>query len=354
MADASLGVARLRTSLDASGLKTGLRQARDETDKAVRDIDQRLTNIGSGLSRVGQRMSLFITAPLVAAGTGIVKLSQDFEKSMNRVQALSGASGEALGRLRDQARQLGADTQFSASEAADAMSFLAMAGFNVDQIYRSMPDTLNLAAAAQLDMGSAADIVSNIMTGFGIQTDQLGVAVHVLSKAFISSNTDLTMLGQGMKFVGPIASGLGVSFEETTAALGLLSNAGIQAGSAGTGLRRILGTLASEADKLGISTTDAAGNLLPLADILDVLNERGLTTAEALEIFGDRGGPAMQALLSQGGQALRQFTQQLEDAGGTAQAVAETQMQGLHGMIKELQSAGEELALSLGDAGLLD
>src|SRR5690606_22687536 len=259
-----------------------------------------------------------------------------------------------LGRLRDQARQLGADTQFSASEAADAMSFLAMAGFNVDQIYRSMPDTLNLAAAAQLDMGSAADIVSNIMTGFGIQTDRLGVAVDVLSKAFISSNTDLRMLGEGMKFVGPVASGLGVSFEETTAALGALSNAGIQGGMAGTSLRRILSALASEADKLGISTTDASGRLRPLADIIDDLNAKGMTTAETLAVFGERGGPAMQALLSQGGQALRQFTQQLEDAGGTAQAVAETQMQGLHGMIKELQSAGEELALSLGDAGLLD
>lgn len=353
MADASLGSAVLRARLDTSGLKAGLNTAQADTEKAVKSMDARLKSLGSSLTRTGRTLTIGLTAPLVAAGAGIVALSGDFEKSMNRVRALSGATGQDFEKLRKQARQLGADTQFSASEAADAMSFLAMAGFETQQIYASMPDTLNLAAAAQLDMGSAADIVSNIMTGFGIQTDKLGNAVDVLSKAFISSNTDLRMLGEGMKFVGPVSSGLGVSFEETTAALGALSNAGIQGGMAGTSLRRILSTLASEADKLGIATTDSAGTMRPLADIIDELNARGMTTTDTLAIFGERGGPAMSALLAQGGQALRDFTTELENAGGTAEDVAKTQMEGLHGMVKELQSAGEELALSLGDAGLL-
>lgn len=344
---ASLGTATLVTRMDLSGLKAGFNQAESLSK-------QGLTKISADFTRIGRNMSLAVTAPLTAMGVGIVRMSGDFEKSMNRVSALSQATGAELDKLSGLARKLGADTQFSASEAADAMSFLAMAGFDTNQIYDSMADTLNLAAAAQLDMGSAADIVSNIMTGFGVATEDLGSAVDVLTKAFISSNTDLRMLGEGMKYVGPIASGLGVSIEETTAALGALSNAGIQGSMAGTSLRRILSTLASDADKLGISAYDAAGNMRPLADIIDELNERGMTTSATLEVFGDRGGPAMQALLSQGGQALRDFTGELENAGGTAERVATTQMAGLHGMMKELESAGEELMLALGDAGLTD
>src|SRR5690606_25362746 len=131
MADATLGSAVLRTKLDTSGLRTGLDQARKDTDAAAKSIDQRLQSIGRNLQGVGTRLTLGITAPLIAAGTGVVALATGFEKSMNRVQALTGSTGESLATLRDQARKLGADTQFSASEAADAMSFLAMAGFNV-------------------------------------------------------------------------------------------------------------------------------------------------------------------------------------------------------------------------------
>lgn len=350
---ASLGTATMVTRLDLGGLKTGFRAAEKEADKSAKTIGQRFTAMGPQFTSIGRKMTLGITAPLTAITAGVVKLSGDFEKSMNRVSALSGATGQELEKLAGQARQLGADTQFSASEAADAMSFLAMAGFDVNQIYSSMPGTLNLAAAAQLDMGSAADIVSNIMTGFGLEASELEGAVDILSKAFISSNTDLRQLGDGMKFVGPIASGLNVPLSSTTAALGALSNAGIQGGMAGTTLRMILGTLASEADKLGIATTNAAGDLLPLADIIDALNEKGMSTTEVLDVFGQRGGPGMAALLAQGGTSLRAFTAELDDAGGTAQRVAETQMQGLHGMVKELQSAAEELLLSLGDAGVL-
>lgn len=343
----------IRARDEASASLTKINKEVKGTTEEVKKQAEAWDRLGTNLNRTGRQLSLRVTAPLTLAAGAISKLSGDFEASMNRVSALSSATGDDLERLSGLARQLGADTQFSASEAADAMGFLAQAGFQVEAIYKSMPSTLNLAAAAQLDMGSSADIVSNILTGFGLPVEQLGSAVDILTKAFISSNTNLQALGEGMKFVGPVAAGYQVSIEQTTAALGALSNAGIQGGMAGTTLRGIINTLGKETDKLGISTLDAAGAMRPLADIIDDLNATGISTTRTMEVFGDRAGPGMVALMAQGGQSLRAFTAELEDAEGTAQRVAETQMAGLNGMIKELQSAVEELALALGDAGLL-
>lgn len=343
MAGANLGYAVMRTRLDLNGLQTGFNSARSEAERAAQN-----------LTRIGTRMSLAVTAPITAMGAAVLGVAGEFEQSMNKVAALTGSVGTEFDALREQAKQLGATTAFSASQAANAMGFLAMAGFDTNQIMGSMADTLNLAAAAQLDLGQAADIVSNILTGFNLDTSELGGAVDVLTKAFTSANTDLAMLADGMKYVGPIASGLGVSFEETSATLGLLSNAGIQAGMSGTSLRNILGTLVNESDKLGIQTLDTSGKLRPLADIIDDLAAKGFNTADALAMFGDRAGPAMGVLLTQGGDALREFTAALEDSGGTAEAIAAKQMEGFRGKVVELKSAVEGLLISIGDAGVID
>src|SRR5690625_641875 len=273
---------------------------------------------------------------------------------MNRVSAISGATGSALDKMRAQARQLGAETQFSASQAADAMTFLAMAGFETNQIMGAMPSVLNLAAAAQLDMASSADIASNIMAGFGMTAKELEGAVDVLAKAFTSSNTDLVQLGDAMKMVGPVASGFGIQFEEAAAAVGILSDAGLQGTMAGTGLRRILTVIATESEKLGIKAYDTAGNMLPLVDTIQQIQDAGITASEAMEIFGDRAGPAIQVLLSRGSTELQRLTTNLENAGGTAQQIADKQMEGLNGAILELRSAFEELQLAIADSGLID
>jgi len=308
-----------------------------------------LNNIQTTTAKVGKSLTKNLTLPLVAIGTASIKIAADFESSMNRVKALTGATAEEFTNLQNRARELGATTEFSASQAAEAMAFFAQAGFDANKIYDVLPDTLNLASAAQLELGTSADIVSNIMTGFGIEASQLGNVVDILTKQFTSSNTDLSQLGEAFKYVAPIAAGLGVSIEETSAALGLLSDAGIQAGSAGTGLRRVLTVLVSESEKLGISVTDAAGNMLPLYDIIGQLEKRGLTTAEALEIFGDRGGPAISQLLSVGSAALEQYTKRLSDVDGLAKNIAQTQLEGLNGEFKNFKSALEEAAIVLGN-----
>jgi TP901 family phage tail tape measure protein len=189
------------------------------------------------------------------------------------------------------------------------MSFLAMAGFETNEIMSAMPNVLTLASSANLDLGRSADIVSNVMQGFGQDSEQLSASVDVLTKAFVSSNTDLSQLGEAMKFVGPVANSFGIAFEEATASVGLLSDAGLQAGMAGTGLRRVLTGLSQNADELGISVFDSAGQMRPLADIIQQLEERGITASESMELFGQRGGPALQILLERGSDALRDFTQ---------------------------------------------
>ncbi len=255
----------------------------DQAGRKMSQFDKDMARIAKKMIATGKALTLGLTLPILGIAAAAIKTAGDFETSMNRVRAVTGATADEMIELEATARELGATTQFSAKQAADAMSFLAMAGFETNKIIGAMPATLNLAAAAQIDMGQAADIASNILAGFNLDADELAGAIDVMAKTFTSSNTDLVQLGEAMSLVAPISEGLGVSIEETSAAIGILSNAGIQASSAGTGLRRTLSVLVTESDRLGIATLDAAGDMRPLADILDDLEEVGLSTADALD-----------------------------------------------------------------------
>src|SRR5690606_17188308 len=275
-----------------------------------------------------------------AVGLASIKTAGDFEASMNRVKAVTGATGKDFDALVEQAKQLGKTTQFSASEAADAMGFLAMAGFKVDEIMTALPGVLNLAAAGQLDLAEAADIASNILSGYGLEVAEINRLNDVLAKTFTSANVDMRMLGESFKYVGPVAASAGLQFEEVAAAVGLLGNAGIQGSEAGTALRgsiaRLLKPTAEVSDtlkRLGVNVVDSRGELPPLVDINRQLEQAGATTADMMTIFGLEAGPAMQALVSQGSNALGNLTRELENSGGTAEQIASTQMEGLNGAV---------------------
>lgn len=333
----------------------------DKTAKAISGAMNRLNDFGNKMKSVGDTMTQRVTLPIVGAGAAILKVAGDFEASMNKVRALTGATGSSFDALSEQAKELGRTTRFTASEAADAMGFLGMAGFSTEEILASMGDTLNLAAAANLDLASSADIVSNIMSGYGIETEDLTGAVDVLTKAFTSANTDLSQLGDGMKFVAPVASDLNLKFSETTAALGMLSDAGIQGGQAGTSLRRILlrlvkptGAAGEILDRVGISAYDAEGNFKSLADILVQFEKAGLSAAEMTEIFGIQGISPMNALIERGSEDLQEFTGLLDDSVGTSTRIASIQMEGLNGSMLEMKSALEGLMIAFADAGFID
>lgn len=333
----------------------------DRVSGGLKGVQANLDRIGQNLKNVGRRMTLGVTTPIVGLGASIIHTAGQFETSMNRVQALSGATGEEFDALRQQARELGAATQFSASQAGEAMGFLAMAGFEAQDILGAMPATLQLAASAQLDLGNAADIVSNILTGYGKNVEELGHVTDVLTKAFTSANTDLSQLGEAMKFAGPVASAAGVEFEEAAAAMALMGNAGIQGSMAGTSLRGALTRILDPTDRvygtmkrLGLQFTDSGGRLKSMEEIIRQLEPHAEDAGLFMQLFGQRAGPAMAALVSQGSDALRDMTGELRDSAGTAERISAVQMQGFEGAVKELRSAFEGLQIAIAESGLLE
>jgi TP901 family phage tail tape measure protein len=345
----------LKSSLDNS-VKTASGQVKkfgSATNESLMVVSKRMSDVGKDLSKK-------VTLPLVALGTGALITAGNFEAGMNKVRAITGGTEADIKQLSDQAKELGSSTKFSATEAANAMSFLGMAGFDTNQILGAMPGTLQLAAAANMGLAEAADITSNVLSGFGIEVDQLGSVNDALVKTLTRTNTDLSQLGQAFKFVGPVAKGAGIEFNEVAAAIGLLGNAGIQAGMAGTSLRGAITALLNPSKQvsgimqsLGLNVKDANGELLPLNEIIEQLEVSGASTGEMMQIFGQRAGPAMMALVEQGSEALRGLTEELDNSGGTAENIANIQMEGLNGAMTELKSAVEGFMIALGESGLL-
>ena len=303
---------------------------------------------------VGSRFAGMLGSLGIGLGFGAaVKTIGSFEAQMSKVAAVTQATDEQLQALTDKARQLGAETAFSASEAAAGMEFLARAGFEVDEIVSAMPATLDLALSGALGLGEAADIASNALTGFGLSADESNRVADVLSLTAASANTNVQQLGDAMKFVAPISAGLGVSIEDTAAAIGALSDAGLQGEMAGTGLRKILSGLADPSDelraKMGGLTLESDG----LIAILEKLSESGISTAEGMQEFGERGGPAIGVLVGAAGK-IRGLSGELDNAEGTANRLAGTMSDNLPGAAKQAVSAFEELTLIAGDSGLLE
>lgn len=315
----------------------------------TRQFGERATRAGVGIAALG--------APLTAIGALSVRTFAQFEQSMARVGAVSGATEEELATLSGTAEEMGRTTVFSARQAAEALTFMSLAGLSVEEQIGALPSTLNLAAAGTLDLGTAADIVTNVMAGFGLEVSDVSSATDVLVTGFTSANTNLVQLGQAFKFAGPVAKAAGIEFEETAAALALLGNAGLQASLAGTGLRGSITRLlnpSNEAqrilDRLGLSVTDSAGRMRPLVEIVEQLESSGLTAGDAMAIFGQRAGPAMLALVSQGSVALRQLTEEMRVSGGTAEEIATQQLDTLQGSLTLLTSQAEGTQIAIGQA----
>jgi TP901 family phage tail tape measure protein len=334
----------------------------DEFSKVFGKIGKRLGQAGQKMAQTGQSLTRSVTLPVVATGAAILATAGDFEASMNQVQVLTQATGQQFEMLQTRARELGATTQFSASEAADAMTFLAMAGLNVQDTYDALPGTLQLAAAAGTDLATAADIATNIMTPFGKGAEDLVAINDALANTFTNTNTNMLQLAEGMKFVAPVAAAMKIELNETAAAMGLLGNAGIQGAMAGTTLRGVLSRLATPSreaikvlQKLRIRKTDvldSEGNVKSLTAVVKAFEDSGASAGDMLKVFGQRAGPGMAALVSQGADALAKQTK-MNEKSGTAAQVAEARMKGFFGQLKKLRSAAQELAISLGEAGLL-
>jgi TP901 family phage tail tape measure protein len=314
-----------------------------------------MSKVGASMQATGMMMSMALTLPLALLAGAAVKTFAQFEQGMNKVRAVTGATGKDFQRLETQAETLGRTTVFSAVQAAEAMGAFGLAGFKVNEIIGAMPGALQLAAAGSLSVGDAASITAKIMRGYGLAIEDVARMNDVLAKAFTTSNTDLIGLGEAFKMAGPVANVAGLQFEETAAALSLMADAGFQGTMGGTALRgaiaRLSGAVPAVAKQLramGINTMDANKRLLPMADILKQLETRGLSTGEIMQLFGQRAGPAMAALLERGSDALITMTESLEDSGGTAEHIAKVQLEGLMGKWVLFKSAMEGVKIAIG------
>ncbi|HDU8718361.1 TPA: phage tail tape measure protein [Morganella morganii subsp. morganii] len=297
------------------------------------------------------------------AGKKFMAPGYEFEVGMSKVQALTrlDKNSEEYKALREQARQLGATTAFTANEVAQGQSFYAMAGFKPEQIQNAMKGTLSMSLAGDIDLATTADIGSNILTGFKLNSDEMNRVSDTLVATFTRSNTNLNMLGDTMKYVAPVASGLGVDLETAAVAAGKLGDAGIQGSMAGTSLRSILGRLAEPPkqaadalEELGIKTRDAKGNLRELPEILTELDKKTkkMGTAQRAGYFkhiaGEEAFSALSVLTEQAGKGeLQKMIAEVKAAKGEAQKVADTMTDNLDGDLKNLTSAWEDVGIQI-------
>ena len=334
----------VKIAADISSLSKGLQTAQKQIKK-----------VASSLTKTGATLTASITAPLIALGTSVVKVSQDFEQSMANAASVAGATGEELQQMTDLAREMGAKTVFSASEAADALYYMASAGYKVDQMADSIEATLNLASATQSDLAFTTDTVISALNQFGLEASEAQRVTNVYAAAIGASMASMDKLATSMGYIGPVANSLGWEIEEVTGALSVLYNAGYDGSTAGTSLRQALVSLMNPTssalkvfEQLGISLEQLDPTTNDLASILDTLSAAGMTTAQAMEVFGARAGPGMLALMSAGGDAVRDMTDAVTGT-NKASEMAATQLDTLQGQMAEISSMVEEIALQFGD-----
>lgn len=238
-----------------------------------------LKNVGDKISSAGQALMPLSTA---AAGlsAGIIKTTADFDASMSKVAAVSGAAGEDFDKLRDKAREMGETTKFSASDSAEAMNYMAMAGWKTDQMLEGISGVMNLAAASGEELATTSDIVTDALTAFGMKAEDSGRFADILASAASNANTNVAMMGESFKYVAPVAGSLGYSAEDVAIALGLMANSGIKADMAGTSLRNMFQRMAKPTkesamamDRLGLAIDDGEGNMYSFREIMDQLRQ---------------------------------------------------------------------------------
>lgn len=343
--------------------------AEQAASHAEREWKSSSTGIGSAISKIGSLASkglkvatVAITGTAAALGgvaAAAIKVGSDFESQMSRVKAISGATGEEFEQLKAQAMQLGADTSFSASQAAEGMENLAAAGFTTSEIMSAMPGLLNLAAASGEDLASSSDIAASTLRGFGLAASDAAHVADVLAANANRTNSSVADTGEAMKYIAPLARAAGLSLEETAAAIGIMANAGIQGSQAGTSLRGALSRLskptddmAAAMDELGISFYDSNGKMKSLTEQVGMLRQatEGMTDEQKnnylVTLYGQEALSGMLALINEGEGSLGELTEAYRSCDGEAQKAAETMQDNLSGALEQLGGSAETLGLA--------
>lgn len=330
--------------------------------QAWQQAGERIQNTGRSMTTLGSTLTRTVTVPLTAAVAAAVKTTADFDSSMSKVKAVSGATGAEFEALRTKAREMGAATKFSATEAADAFNYMAMAGWKTSDMMSGIDGIMDLAAASGEDLATASDIVTDSLTAFGESADQSGRLADIMAAACSNANTNVSMMGQTFKKVAPVAGALGYSMEDISLAVGLMANAGIKAEAAGTALRRGFTNMvkptkavAEAMEQYDISITNSDGTMKDLRSVIEQLRERfaGLSESEqasaAATIFGTNAYSAWLAIINGSEADYEKLANAIDNSAGTAKRMAETMQDNLAGQLTILKSQLQELAISFGD-----
>ena len=341
-----------------------LEQQAEQSATALQKIGatgEKLQAVGDKVSSVGQKL-LPVTGVVTGRGTAEVKTAADFDSAMSRVAAVSGATGSDFDKLRDKAREMGAKTKFSATEAADAMNYMAMAGWKTEDMLSGIEGVMYLAAASGEDLATTSDIVTDALTAFGLTAGDSGHFADVLAAASSNANTNVSMMGETFKYCAPVAGALGFSVEDTAEAIGLMGNAGIKASQAGTSMRSIMTNLTGDVKLSGaaigdvtIATTNADGSMRSLSAILADCRGAfaGMTEAEkannAEALVGKNAMSGFLALMNAAPGDIEKVSGAVNNCKDAAKNMADTMQDNLEGQLTILKSQLQELAISFGD-----
>ena len=361
----------IETEQELKRLETQANQSAVAMQK-IAATGEKLKSAGNSISEAGKKL-MPVTAAVGGLGTAAVTTAANFESSMSQVQATMGITKDAMSKVDGQtvntmstlselAKKMGAETAFSASECAEALNYLALAGYDTQQMCDTLPTVLNLAAAGGIDLASASDMVTDAMSALGMGVDEAETMVDQMAKTASTTNTSVAQLGEGILTIGATAKSVKGGTAELNTSLGILANNGIKGAEGGTHLRNVILSLqnptdkaAASMEKLGVDVYDSEGNMRSLNDILGDLNKSmdGMTSAEKSNIistiFNKTDLASVNALLANTGSTWDDLQQSIIDSGGAAQQMADTQLDNLQGQLTILKSALEGLAISFGE-----
>jgi len=369
---------QMEAELREAGVDTGnLTKESERLAAEMADLKKKEEDAAEGADSFGKKTGdAFSAAGAAIAAAGItvalkeiyegykqcISIAGDFEASMSNVEALSGASAEELVQLSAMAKELGATTKFTAKESADAMGYMAMAGWSAEQMLEGMPGVLSLAAAAGEDLATVSDIVTDSMTAFGLSAADTSRYADVLAATAANANTSVGVMGETFKYAAPVAGALGYSIEDVSTAIGLMANAGIKGSNAGTALRNVFNgllegvTLTGEAfGECTVSAVRADGTMADFSDTIDEL--RGyfnqMTEAErvnnAMAIAGQRGYAGLLSILNASEADYAKLTNSINNCTGAAQKMADVKMDNMVGQLTLMNSAWEAVQTTIGE-----
>lgn len=338
----------------------------------IGEAGSKMEKAGNSITGAGKSVSV-ASAAVTAMGGAAVKTAADFESSMSQVQATMGITKDSMSNVNGQsvntmdtlsnlAKTMGAKTAYSASECSEALNYLALAGYDTQQMCDTLPTVLNLAAAGNIDLASASDMVTDAMSALGMNVGDANKMVDQMAKTASTTNTSVGQLGEGILTIGATAKSIKGGTAELNTALGILANNGIKGAEGGTHLRNIILALQNPTDgaakvmkDLGVQVFDSSGNMRSLNDILgDLNNSMGSMTSEEKSkiistIFNKTDLAAANSLLSGTGESWDKLQKSIENSGGAAQKMADTQLDNLKGLLTILKSAIEGFAISIGE-----